>query len=271
MKTIVWCLALFLFSSLPLDAQLLYTQLKESDRLPVDRAITVGKLSNGMTYYIKKNSKPEKRVELRLVVKAGSVLEDDDQQGLAHFVEHMSFNGTKNFPKQDLIDFVEKTGVRFGPHLNAYTSFDETVYMLQVPTDSMHIVKKAFQIFEDWAHNVSFDDKEIDKERGVVVEEWRLGRGAAERIQNKHNPIIFFNSKYAVRLPIGKKEVIDTCSHATLRRFYQTWYRPDLMAFIAVGDIDKAQIEALIKEHFSALTNPANERVREAMSLRLWR
>jgi zinc protease len=245
----------------------LRAQLKETDPLPVDTAITVGKFANGFTYYIKKNLKPEKRVELRLVVKAGSVLEDNDQQGLAHFVEHMAFNGTKNFPKQELVDFVEKTGVRFGPHLNASTSFDQTEYMLQVPTDSEATVNKAFQIFEDWAHNVSFDDKEIDKERGVIVEEWRLGRGAQERIQNKHNPILFYHSRYAERLPIGKKEVIDTCSHESLRRFYKEWYRPDLMAFIVVGDIDKAEAEALIRQHFSQLKNPPNERPREEFKL----
>lgn len=262
MKTML-CLFLFLVGT----AFPLKSQLKESDPLPVDPAITVGRLPNGMRYYIKRNVKPEKRIELRLAVKAGSVLEDEDQQGLAHFVEHMAFNGTKNFPKQDLIDFVEKTGVRFGPHLNAYTSFDQTVYMLQVPSDSEATVKKAFQIFEDWAHNISFDDGEIDKERGVLVEEWRLGRGAQERIQNKHNPVIFYKSKYAERLPIGKKEVLDTCSHESLRRFYKEWYRPDLMAFVVVGDIDKALAEALIKEHFSGLTNPAAERPREEYTL----
>ncbi|HLP16954.1 MAG TPA: pitrilysin family protein, partial [Bacteroidota bacterium] len=255
-------LLLLIFAFVPL-----HSQIKENDPLPIDPAITVGKLPNGMTYYIKRNAKPEKRVELRLAVKAGSVLEDDDQQGLAHFVEHMAFNGTKNFPKQDLVDFVEKTGVRFGPHLNASTSFDQTIYMLQVPSDSEATLKKAFQIFDDWAHNISFDDKEIDKERGVIIEEWRLGRGAQERIQNKHNPVLFYKSKYAERLPIGKKEVLDTCSHESLRRFYKEWYRPDLMAFVVVGDIDKTVAEALIREHFTSLTNPPNERPREVYTL----
>ncbi len=237
------------------------------DTLPFDKNITVGKLSNGLTYYIRANAKPEKRAELHLIVKTGSVLEDADQQGLAHFVEHMAFNGTKNFPKMDLVNFLERTGVRFGPHLNAYTSFDETVYMLQIPTDSQHVIEKAFQILEDWSHNISFDSVEIDKERGVVGEEWRLGKGAMERIQNKHNPIVFYNSQYAQRLPIGKKEVIDTAKYETLRRFYADWYRPELMSVVAVGDFDKAAIEKLIQSHFEKLTHAPQPRLRTEFTL----
>ncbi len=235
--------------------------------LPVDSLITIGKFSNGLTYYIRKNVKPEKRAEFRLAVKTGSIMEDDDQQGLAHFVEHMAFNGTKNFPKQELVNFLERTGVRFGPHLNAYTSFDETVYMLQIPTDSIHVIEKAFSILEDWAHNISFEDKEIDKERGVVGEEWRLGRGASERVNKKHYPVIFYGSKYAERLPIGKKEAIDTATYETLRRFYRDWYRPDLMAVVAVGDFDKQQIENLIKKHFGSI--PLRAQPRERMKYTL--
>ena len=138
-----------------------------------------------MRYYIRANKKPEKRAELRLVVKAGSILEDDDQQGLAHFVEHMAFNGTKHFPKQELVSFIESLGMRFGADLNAYTSFDETVYMLQVPTDKPEVLDRALLILEDWAHNVTFDPAEIDKERGVVMEEWRLRRGAGARMHGQ--------------------------------------------------------------------------------------
>ena len=155
-----------------------------SQPMPVDPQITIGKFSNGLRYYIRANKKPEKRAELRLVVKAGSILEDDDQQGLAHFVEHMAFNGTKNFPKQDLVQFIESLGMRFGADLNAYTSFDETVYMLQVPTDKPETMDKALLILEDWAHNVTFDPAEIEKERGVVMEEWRARRGAGARMQS---------------------------------------------------------------------------------------
>ncbi len=245
----------------PKDAQALYAPL------PLDTTITRGRLPNGITYYIRANQKPEKRAELRLVVNAGSVLEDDNQQGLAHFVEHMAFNGTKNFPKQELVNFLESVGVRFGADLNAYTSFDETVYMLQVPTDTPSIMNKGFDILEDWAHLVSFDDEEIDKERGVIIEEWRLGRGAGARIRDKQFPVVFRNSRYAVRLPIGKKEILESFKHDTLRRFYSDWYRPDLMAVVAVGDFDKGQIEALIKKHFSAVPARTSERKRPLYSV----
>ena len=241
--------------------------LKPEDTLRNDPAITEGKLANGLTYYIRANKKPEKRAELRLVVRAGSVLEDADQQGLAHFVEHMAFDGTKSFPKNELVSFLEKVGVKLGPDVNAYTSFDETVYRLQIPTDSTGLVRTAFQILKEWASDVTFDDAEIDKERGVVVEEWRLGRGANERISNKHNPIIFYHSRYADRLPIGKKEVLDTCSHDAIRRFYRDWYRPNLMAVVAVGDFDPDMIKSLIEKDFSGLKNTASQRARTEYAL----
>ena len=231
--------------------------------LPVDSSIEIGMLDNGLTYYIRKNMKPEKRAELRLVIKTGSVMEDDDQLGLAHFAEHMAFNGTKNFNKQELVDYLESIGMRFGPDLNAYTSFDETVYMLQVPTDSTHIVEKAFQILEDWAHNVSYEAEEIDRERGVVIEEWRMGRGASARMRDKQLPILLKDSRYAKRLPIGKKEIIEDFEHDTLRNFYRDWYRPDLMAVLAVGDFDSEWIERLIKKHFSSIPSIENPRDRK--------
>ncbi|OGG57274.1 MAG: hypothetical protein A3F84_02120 [Candidatus Handelsmanbacteria bacterium RIFCSPLOWO2_12_FULL_64_10] len=221
--------------------------------LPLDPHLTVGTLPSGVRYYIRANAKPEKRAELRLVVNAGSVLEDEDQRGLAHFAEHMAFNGTKNFKKQELVDYIERIGMRFGPDLNAYTSFDETVYMLQVPTDSASVVAKAFQILEDWAHGVTFEPEEVEKERGVVIEEWRLGRGAGARMLDKQLPILFKDSRYAQRLPIGEKRVLETCDAATLRRFYADWYRPDLMAVIAVGDFKVDEVEGLIKQHFASI------------------
>ena len=235
---------------------------KPDQVLTPDPKILIGKLDNGLMYYIRENHKPEKRAELRLAVKAGSILEDDDQQGLAHFDEHMAFDGTKNFPKQDIINFLEKSGVRFGPDLNAYTSFDETVYMLQVPTDSPNVLKKGFQILEEWSHDVSYDDAEIDRERGVVIEEWRLRRGAENRVSMKHIPIELYKSHYADRITIGKKEILESCPHDALRRFYHDWYRPDLMAVFAVGDFNKEEIEKLIKEHFTHLKNPGKERER---------
>jgi zinc protease len=222
--------------------------------LPVDPAITVGTLPNGLRYYIRENREPQERAELRLVVKAGSVLEDEDQLGLAHFVEHMAFNGTEHFEKQELVDYLEGIGMRFGPDLNAYTSFDETVYMLKVPTDSAELILTAFQVLEDWAHGQVFDHEEIDKERGVVVEEWRLGRGASARIRDRQFPILFQGSRYAERLPIGVPEILESFDYEVLKRFYRDWYRPDLMAVVAVGDFEASAIEQLIHQHFAGLS-----------------
>ena len=222
-------------------------------KLGIDPKVKIGKLSNGLTYYLRKNVEPKNRAELRLVVNAGSILESDQQLGLAHFVEHMAFNGTKNFKKQELVDFLEKSGVNFGADLNAYTSFDETVYELQVPTDSIQVFKKAMQILEDWAHQVSFEPVEIDKERGVIVEEWRLGRGADARLRDKFFPVILKGSQYAKRLPIGTKESIEKSPYSELTKFYKDWYRPDLQAVIVVGDIDIAETEKMIKDHFGKI------------------
>lgn len=230
--------------------------------IPISPKVIKGKLPNGITYYIEKNQEPKNRAELRLVVHTGSIMEDNNQVGLAHFTEHMSFNGTKNFAKNELVDFLERSGVQFGADLNAYTSFDETVYMLQLPTDSADVFKKGFQVLEDWAHNVSFDSTEIDKERGVVIEEWRLGLGAAERLRNKYFPVILKGSRYAIRNPIGTKENLDTFHYATLRKFYKDWYRPDLEAVVVVGDVDVAQVEQMIKDHFSAIPKRTQERPR---------
>jgi zinc protease len=233
-----------------------------TQQMPVDPQITMGKLANGMRYYIRANKKPEKRAELRLVVKAGSILEDDDQQGMAHLVEHMAFNGTQHFPKHDLIEFIESLGMRFGADLNAYTSFDETVYILTVPTDKPETLDRALLILEDWAHNVSFDQKEIDQERGVVMEEWRLGRGAGSRMRDKEFPIMFKGSRYADRLPIGKPEIIQNGKAERLKKFYSDWYRPDLMAVVAVGDFDKAAIEKMVTAHFASIPAATKPRPR---------
>lgn len=224
--------------------------------LPLDTLIHKGKLENGLTYYIRKNAKPEKRVDLRLVVNAGSILENDDQQGLAHFCEHMAFNGSEHFQKQELVNYLEGIGMRFGAELNAYTSFDETVYMLRVPTDSAEILDKGFLVLQDWAQHLSYESEEIDKERGVIIEEWRLGRGAGQRMRDKQLPIMLKDSRYANRLPIGKKAILDTFQHETLRDFYKTWYHPALMAVVVVGDIEITAMEKMIEKHFGGLTNP---------------
>src|ERR1700730_10487629 len=229
-----------------------------SQTVPVDPLITVGTLPNGLRYYIRANRQPQARAELRLVVNAGSVLEDEDQRGLAHFVEHMSFNGTLHFPKQDVAGFMQSLGMRFGAHVNAHTSFDETVYELQVPTNNPAVIDRSLLVLEDWAHNVSFDPVEIDRERGVILEEWRLGLGADERIQDAQFPLLLRGSRYADRLPIGKPETIQNVNHERLKQFYLDWYRPDLMAVVAVGDFDKPTIEAEIKSHFGSIPPAAS-------------
>lgn len=233
-----------------------------NEGVPIDPAVTVGRLDNGLRYYIRANARPENRAELRLFVNAGSVLEDEDQLGLAHFLEHMAFNGTENFEKQELIDYLQFIGMRFGADVNAYTSFDETVYMLTVPTDSAEIVETAFQILEDWAHGIAFDSVEVEKERGVVIEEWRLGQGAWSRVRDQQFPVLFQGSRYAERLPIGDPEVLRSFEHETLKRFYRDWYRPDLMAVVAVGDFDPEWVRELIHEHFAALAGPDDPRPR---------
>ncbi|MFN5168578.1 MAG: M16 family metallopeptidase [Cyclobacteriaceae bacterium] len=233
------------------------------EKLPIDPQVKVGKLANGLTYYIRQNGKPENKVELRLVVNAGSILEDDDQQGLAHFTEHMAFNGTKNFKKNDLVSYLQSIGVKFGADLNAYTSFDETVYILPIPTDKKENVEKGFQVLEDWASNVLFDGEEIEKERGVVLEESRLGKGAQDRMRKQYFPKLFEGSKYADRLPIGKEDILKNFKHDVIKRFYKDWYRPDQMAVVVVGTLEPAEAERLVKQHFEKLKNPAKPRKRE--------
>ncbi|MEC7846122.1 MAG: insulinase family protein [Gemmatimonadota bacterium] len=237
------------------------------DPMPVGPGVTVGQLENGLQYYIRENSEPANRAEFSLVVKVGSVVEDEDQLGLAHFLEHMAFNGTENFEKQELIDFMESIGMRMGADLNAGTSFDETRYMLQIPTDSPEVMANTFQILEDWAHGLTLDPEEIDKERGVIIEEWRLRRGAAARIQDEQFPVLLRDSRYAERSPIGTVESLETFEHEALRRFYRDWYRPDLMAVIAVGDFDRAEVEALLIEHFEGISAPENPRERVEYSV----
>ena len=243
------------------------SQIDVTQVMPVDPKVKIGRLSNGLTYYIRQNSLPEKRVELRLVVNAGSVVEDADQQGLAHFMEHMNFNGTKRFPKNELVSYLQSIGVEFGADLNAYTSFDETVYILPVPTDKPGLVDKGLQILEDWAHNALLDPIEIEKERGVVIEEWRLSRGADERMMKLTLPVQYRGSKYAERLPIGTKEILEHFSPAALKRFYTDWYRPDLQAVIVVGDIDINDIEQKIKQTFGNIPASASPRKREVFNV----
>ena len=210
-----------------------------------------GQLDNGLTYMIRQNKKPKARIELRLAVNAGSVLENEAQQGLAHFLEHMAFNGTENYKKAELVDYLESLGIRFGPDLNAYTSFDETVYKLQIPTDDPKVIESGLKILKDWAFYIQFEEEEIERERGVVIEEWRRGRGASQRIRDKQIPVIYRNSMYAQRLPIGKKEILESFHSDDLRSFYKDWYRPEQMCVIAVGELDPKVMEQRIISLFS--------------------
>lgn len=242
-----------------------FAQYNLSQPIPVDPNVKIGRLSNGLTYYIRKNTQPAKKLELRLAVNAGAVLEDEDQRGLAHFMEHMSFNGSKHFPKNELVDYLQKVGVKFGADLNAYTGFDETVYILPISTEDPQVVEKGFTVLEDWAGNNLLDTTEINKERGVVLEESRLNKGAQQRMLKQYFPKLFNGSKYAERLPIGKDSIIENFKPQVLQRFYKQWYRPDLMAVIVVGDIDPAVAEQKIKAHFSGFKNPANEKPRPSI------
>lgn len=233
--------------------------------IPADPQVITGVLDNGLTYYIKENHYPENRAVLRLAVNAGSVLEDEDQRGLAHFVEHMAFNGTEKYSKNELVDYLESLGMEFGADINAHTSFDETIYKLQLRTDVEKELETGIDILNQWAFHLTFDNEEIDKERGVILEEWRLGRGAQSRMLDKTFPILFKDSKYGVRLPIGLKDVITGCDYESLTRFYKEWYRPELMAIVVVGDFDGEQIEQTIIEKFSSAENPpvSRERIEE--------
>jgi zinc protease len=249
---------MFILSSVNIFAQDPLAGKKMSDVIPSDPTVLYGKLENGLTYYIKENKKPEKRAELQIVVKAGSLDEEDDQAGLAHFIEHMAFNGTKTFPKNELVSFFEKIGMNFGADLNANTGFDRTMYLITVPTDDKKITEKGVQILEDWLHNITFDPTELEKERGVIHEEWRVYRGAQERAQRKHFPVMLHNSKWAKRMPIGDTNVIDNAPRERFTTFYNTWYRPNQTAIIAVGDFKKADMLKLIKSKFGKVQNPAN-------------
>src|SRR3954470_13226521 len=221
--------------------------------IPFDSAVRTGTLPNGLKFFIRQNARPEKRISLRLAVRAGSLFEADDQQGLAHLIEHMAFNGSAHFKPGELVSYFESTGARLGPHVNAYTGFEETVYMLDLPSDKPEIVEKGFTAFSDFAGGLTLDPKEIDKERGVVIEEWRGGLGAGSRIRDKQIPVLFYHSKYADRLPIGKPEILRSFPPARLKAFYDTFYRPDRMAVVAVGDMDPQKLEEMIKAAFGGL------------------
>ena len=255
-------LTLTLLAMLALSATMLAQQAMP---VPFDPNVRRGKLENGLTYYIRHNEKPAQRANFYIAQKVGSILEEDDQQGLAHFLEHMAFNGTKNFPGKALLNYMEHNGVKFGENVNAWTSIEQTVYMLtNVPTTNMNLVDSCILILHDWSSFISLEGEEIDKERGVILEEMRQGQGAQMRIYEKMLPEIYPNSPYGHRLPIGTKEVVSGFDHEALRAYYHKWYRPDLQGIIIVGDIDVNEVENHLKSIFEDIPAPVNpaERIR---------
>jgi zinc protease len=233
-----------------------------NDLMPVDPEATVGTLPNGLRYYVRPNGKPARRVELRLVVRAGSVLEDDDQKGLAHFVEHMEFEGSRHFPGTSLTQFLASLGLSIGPDANAMTRYNDTQYTLRVPADVPGVLDRSMNVLEDWAHGATFDQAGIDREHGIVLSEWRMNLGASERTGEAIRRVQLDGSRYALRPVIGDPDIISHASRDALTRFYHDWYRPNLMSVIVVGDIDRDATVAMIRSHFSSLTNPTPERPR---------
>ncbi len=236
--------------------------------VPIDQDVVVGQLDNGLKYYIRKNVRPEERADFYIVHNVGAILENDDQDGLAHFCEHMAFNGTKNFPKKGVLNFLERIGVKFGHNVNAFTGTDVTCYNLNdVPTTNETWIDSALLVLHDWSHYVSFEDEEIDAERGVIREEWRTRRNANFRIMKKLMDVTYNNSKYARRDVIGQLDVINNCSYETMRDFYNEWYRTDLQAVIIVGDIDVEKMEQKVKDLFSEI--PQNENPKERYNIEI--
>jgi zinc protease len=229
--------------------------------LPTDQDIISGTLANGLNYYILPNAKPEKRIELRLLVNAGSVQEDEDQLGLAHFVEHMAFNGSKNFARTEMVEYLTSIGMGFHNGLNGGTSYDYTVYMFKLPTDDETKLRKGISILSDIAWQLSFDPSEIDRERGIIQEEWRMGQEAQRRVQDKVNNVRFAGSRYTERNPIGTIENLKTFKHESLKRFYRDWYRPDLQHVIIIGDYPPEALQAMVEEYFGVI--PARENPRQ--------
>lgn len=238
------------------------------ENLTNDSTVIIKKLENGLTYYIRENNMPSNRIELRLVVNAGSLQENENQKGIAHFCEHLCFNGTSHFPGNSLTSFLESAGLKSGAHINAHTGFGETVFKLQIAADDSALIDSAFLVLEEWAHNVSFDSMETEKERGVILEEWRLGLCANGRMMNKYLPVILNNSKFATHLPIGDTSIIRNCSYNEIRDFYKDWYRPELMAVIVVGDISHKKAKQLIKKHFADI-KPVSGTIRQHYDYRI--
>ena len=249
-KLLIWLFAALCFGSMQTIAQQL-------PKMPLDPQVRYGKLPNGLTYYIRHNEKPKGQADFYIAQKVGSILEEDNQRGLAHFLEHMCFNGTENFPGNSLVSWLEGIGVKFGANLNAYTSIDETVYNISnVPVASESVVDSVLLILHDWADGLTLDPKEIDKERGVIHQEWRRSMVGQMRILEKLLPEIYPDSRYGYRLPIGTIDVIDNFKPQEIRDYYETWYRPDQQGIIVVGDIDVDLMEKKIAQTFAPIKMP---------------
>ncbi len=263
-------LGLFLLLGLSVFAQGVKKDSKKVDlnkEITLEGTVRYGKLDNGMTYYIKANKMPENRAEFQIAVNAGSILEREDQLGLAHFTEHMGFNGTKQFPGNELTSELQKNGITFGRDDNAYTGFDQTVYTLTLPTDKPELFNLGLKVLDGWASGMLMTEKQIDDERGVIIEEWRLGQGAQERMRRATWPIIFKGSRYADRLPIGTVENLRTFQYSSIRDFYKKWYRPDNQALIIVGDFDADEMEQKVKDYFSMNERPSTPLERPEYSI----
>ena len=261
---------IFLFLMAMICALTIFAQkgdLNLNDPIKADPNVTIGKLDNGLTYYIRKNTYPKNRVEFRLAVNVGSNQENDNQQGLAHFTEHMAFNGIEGFPGNSVVDHLRSKGVVFGADLNANTYFDETVYMIPMPTDDPTNIDLGLKILRGWAAGLLFDNKEIDEERGVIIEEHRLGLGAVDRMRKEYWPILMQGSRYADRMPIGKLDILQTFDYQVIKDFYNDWYRPDLQAVIVVGDINVAEVEGKIKAMFGNIPAKQNPRKKETYGI----
>ena len=258
-KLLIVCALLALISTS------LFAQYDMKAPLPMDPNVRIGKLANGLTYYIRHNAEPKERASFYIIQNVGAILENDDQDGLAHFLEHMAFNGTKHFPgRKGITNMLEKHGVEFGRNVNAYTAQDETVYNIsEVPTTNPGLLDTCLLVLHDWSHYLLLVDEEIDGERGVISEEWRTRRNAGFRVRNQIMPVLLKDSKYAQRDVIGDLNIIKNFKYQTLRDYYHKWYRPDLQAIAVVGDFDVDQMEKKVKELFSKIPTPVNPAKRE--------
>lgn len=237
---------------------------QQNPTLPVDEKVRTGKLENGLTYYIRHNSTPENRADFYIAQKVGSMQEEDNQAGLAHFLEHMAFNGTKNYPGKNMLNYLQDNGIKFGTNINAYTSFDETVYYISdVPTTNKNLLDSVLLVLYDWSSGISLEDKELDNERGVIREEWRTRGGAQQRLWDQLLPKMYPDSKYAKRMPIGSIDVINNFKPEEIRAYYHKWYRPDLQGIIIVGDVDVDAAEKKVKDLFSSIKLDENRAKRE--------